>query len=212
MAYGDAPTTRCASNTHARGISVGDSPVELTGDGCAGRRSSTGTEWQADVVISNSMDAADGCMLCRPEVADAFFTRMLLWQDEHWRLSAVLQGPVVGFAHLETRRHVPFITDLDGPEAATLGPVLARVTRVLRDAAEAEKTYVYVFGDACRTCTSIWHLIGTATDSGAAPVCSIPTCQTSTLASTSWWPPQQHRPSPRVRGTGDGMTPTGTPN
>jgi diadenosine tetraphosphate (Ap4A) HIT family hydrolase len=93
------------------------------------------------------MGGAGECMLCRPEVADAFFTRMRLWQDEHWRLSAVLQGPIAGFAHLETRRHVPFITDLDGPEAATLGPVLARVTRVLREAAGAERTYVYVFGD-----------------------------------------------------------------
>jgi diadenosine tetraphosphate (Ap4A) HIT family hydrolase len=93
------------------------------------------------------MDAAGECMLCRPEVADAFFARTRVWQNEHWRLSAVLQGPIAGFAHLETRRHVPFITDLDGAEAATLGPVLARVTRVLRDAAGAEKTYVYVFGD-----------------------------------------------------------------
>jgi len=56
-------------------------------------------------------------------------------------------GPSSRFAHLETRRHVPFITDLDGPEAVTLGSVLARATRVLRDAAGAEKTYVYVFGD-----------------------------------------------------------------
>ncbi len=86
-------------------------------------------------------------MLCRPEIADAFFIRTRLWEDEHWRLSAVLQGPVPGFAHLETRRHVPFITDLDGPEAVTLGSVLAGATRVLRDAAGAEKTYVYVFGD-----------------------------------------------------------------
>jgi diadenosine tetraphosphate (Ap4A) HIT family hydrolase len=93
------------------------------------------------------MDAAGECMLCGPEVSDAFFTRTLRWQDEHWRLSAVLQGPIAGFAHLETRRHVPFITDLDGPVAATVGPVLARVTRVLREAAGAEKTYVYVFGD-----------------------------------------------------------------
>ena len=95
---------------------------------------------------SSSMDAGAECMLCRPEVADAF-ARRLLWQDEHWRLSAVLQRPIAGFAHLETRRHVPFVTDLDGPEAATLGPVLARVTRVLRDAAGAEKTYVYIFGN-----------------------------------------------------------------
>jgi len=86
-------------------------------------------------------------MLCRPEIADAFFTRVRLWEDEHWRLSAVLQGAIPGFAHLETRRHIPFITDLDGPEAATLGLVLARATRVLREAAGAELTYVYVFGE-----------------------------------------------------------------
>lgn len=86
-------------------------------------------------------------MLCRPEIADALFTRVRLWEDELWRLSAVLQGPIPGFAHLETRRHVPYITDLDGPEAATLGPVLARATTVLQEAAGAELTYVYVFGD-----------------------------------------------------------------
>jgi len=44
-------------------------------------------------------------MLCRPEIADAFFTRVRLWEDEHWRLSAVLQGAIPGFAHLETPAH-----------------------------------------------------------------------------------------------------------
>jgi diadenosine tetraphosphate (Ap4A) HIT family hydrolase len=89
----------------------------------------------------------DDCMLCQPDLADAYFSRVRLWQDELWRLSAVVQGPIPGFAHLEPRRHIPFITDLDGDEAATLGPVLAKVTRILRDAAGADKTYVYVFGD-----------------------------------------------------------------
>ena len=86
-------------------------------------------------------------MLCVPEIADAEFRRARLWEDELWRLSAVLQGPVPGFAHLEPKRHIPTIADLDGPEAATLGPVLARVTAALRDAAGAERTYAYVFGD-----------------------------------------------------------------
>jgi diadenosine tetraphosphate (Ap4A) HIT family hydrolase len=87
------------------------------------------------------------CILCQPELADAHFNRARLWEDEHWRLSAVLQGPIAGFAHLEPRRHIPFITDLDGIEAATLGVVLSRATTALRAAARAEKTYVYVFGD-----------------------------------------------------------------
>jgi diadenosine tetraphosphate (Ap4A) HIT family hydrolase len=89
----------------------------------------------------------EDCMLCRPEVADAQFSRTRVWEDHLWRLSAVLQGPVPGFAHLEPKRHIPYVTDLDGPEAATLGPVLARVTRALRAAARADMTYVYVFGD-----------------------------------------------------------------
>jgi diadenosine tetraphosphate (Ap4A) HIT family hydrolase len=86
-------------------------------------------------------------MLCRPEIADEQFRRVRVWEDDLWRLSAVLQGPIPGFAHLEPKRHIPYITDLDGPEALTLGPVLARVTAALTAAAGADLAYVYVFGD-----------------------------------------------------------------
>ncbi|NJC66257.1 hypothetical protein HC028_17355 [Planosporangium flavigriseum] len=79
--------------------------------------------------------------------ADAFFNRRRVWQNEYWRLSVVLHGAVVGLAHLEPHRHIPFITDLDGPEAATLGTVLPRVTAAMRRATAADKIYVYVFGD-----------------------------------------------------------------
>jgi diadenosine tetraphosphate (Ap4A) HIT family hydrolase len=89
----------------------------------------------------------DDCLLCRVADADAFFARRRVWADEHWRLSVVLRGAVAGFAHLEPHRHIPFITDLDGPEAATLGPVLARASTALRTATDADKVYVYVFGD-----------------------------------------------------------------
>jgi diadenosine tetraphosphate (Ap4A) HIT family hydrolase len=87
------------------------------------------------------------CLLCRVGDADAYFGRRRVWEDEYWRLSVVLHGAVVGMAHLEPHRHIPFITDLSGPEAATLGPVLARVTAVMRTATAADKVYVYVFGD-----------------------------------------------------------------
>jgi diadenosine tetraphosphate (Ap4A) HIT family hydrolase len=86
-------------------------------------------------------------MLCHVEEADAFFSRRRVWQDPLWRLSVVLRGPVAGFAHLEPRRHIPFITDLDGPEAASLGAVLARATAAIQRATSADKVYVYVFGD-----------------------------------------------------------------
>ena len=89
----------------------------------------------------------DGCLLCRVDEADAYFHRRRVWFDEYWRLSIVLRGAVVGFAHLEPRRHIPFITDLDGPEAASLGAVLAFATAAIKRATGADKVYVYVFGD-----------------------------------------------------------------
>jgi diadenosine tetraphosphate (Ap4A) HIT family hydrolase len=39
------------------------------------------------------------------------------------------------------------VTDLVGMEAATLGEVLARTTRALRDATGSQVVYVYVFGE-----------------------------------------------------------------
>jgi diadenosine tetraphosphate (Ap4A) HIT family hydrolase len=87
------------------------------------------------------------CLLCRVGEADEFFGRRRVWQDGLWRLSVVLRGAIAGFAHLESKRHIPFITDLDGDEAATLGTVLAGATRGIREATGADKVYVYVFGD-----------------------------------------------------------------
>lgn len=89
----------------------------------------------------------DDCLLCRVADADAEFERVRVWEDELWRLSVVGRGPIAGFAHLEPVRHIPFITDLDGPEAASLGGVLAQVTAGMKAATGAEKVYVYVFGD-----------------------------------------------------------------
>jgi len=83
------------------------------------------------------------CLLC----TDSLPGRVRVWQDGLWRLSVVEHGAVAGFAHLEPLRHIPFVTDLDGPEAGTLGVVLARVTGAMRAATGAALIYVYVFGE-----------------------------------------------------------------
>jgi diadenosine tetraphosphate (Ap4A) HIT family hydrolase len=91
-------------------------------------------------------DAA--CLLCDPVRAAAVFGRRTVWQDPLWRLSLIESGsPVAGFGHLETVRHVPYVTELDGEEAATLGSTLARVTAALKKATGADLVYVYVFGE-----------------------------------------------------------------
>jgi len=55
-------------------------------------------------------------------------------------------GATVGFAYLEPIRHIPYLADLDGPEAATFGPIIAQASAALRDASGARLVYAYVFG------------------------------------------------------------------
>ncbi len=91
-------------------------------------------------------DSAPDCLICRGADGDAEFERFQVWEDRHWRLTISLSAEVPGFAYLEPKRHIPHITDLDGPEAQTFGEVLARTSRVLREETRAELVYVYVFG------------------------------------------------------------------
>jgi diadenosine tetraphosphate (Ap4A) HIT family hydrolase len=95
------------------------------------------------IVMSGSETA---CLLCRGPAGDPELDRVQVWEDAYWRLTTVTEGEVVGFSYLEPKRHVPHITDLEGEEARTLGPVLAKVTRALRVATDAELVYIYVFG------------------------------------------------------------------
>jgi diadenosine tetraphosphate (Ap4A) HIT family hydrolase len=55
-------------------------------------------------------------------------------------------GSTLGFAYLEPIRHIPYLADLDGPEAATFGPAIARACAALRQASGARLVYAYVFG------------------------------------------------------------------
>lgn len=92
-------------------------------------------------------DPAPDCVICRRAAGDVEFERLQVWEDLYWRLTVSLSSEVAGFAYLEPKRHIPHITDLDGPEARTFGEVLARTSRILREETGAEVVYVYVFGD-----------------------------------------------------------------
>ena len=87
-----------------------------------------------------------GCLLCDPDRAAAELNREIVWDDRLWRLAMPLRGYTTGFGYLEPKRHVPHITDLDGEEAASFGPTIARVASALKEAAGAELVYVHVFG------------------------------------------------------------------
>ena len=57
-----------------------------------------------------------------------------------------VRGETLGFAYLEPIRHIPYLADLDGPEATSFGPAVARASAALRDATGASLVYAYVFG------------------------------------------------------------------
>ncbi len=86
------------------------------------------------------------CAICRGPDGDPELDRVEVWRDEHWRLSMARHGPTLGFAYLEPIRHIPYLADLDGPEADTLGPAIARASRIVREATGARLVYAYVFG------------------------------------------------------------------
>lgn len=88
----------------------------------------------------------DSCTLCRGVKGDEELGVDLVWEDELWRLTMARRGYTRAFGFLMPKRHIPHITDLDGPEASTFGAVLSRVTGALKRAADADLVYVYVFG------------------------------------------------------------------
>jgi diadenosine tetraphosphate (Ap4A) HIT family hydrolase len=89
-----------------------------------------------------------GCALCRFSEIDHELGRTEVWSDDLWRLTTSI-GPgdvTLGFSYLEPRRHIAHIEDLDGDEAKTLGSVVARCSRALKQATNAQRVYVYIFG------------------------------------------------------------------
>jgi diadenosine tetraphosphate (Ap4A) HIT family hydrolase len=87
-----------------------------------------------------------GCAICAGPAGDAELGRVEVWRDRLWRLSMSTESYALGFSYLEPVRHVPHIEDLDGDEATTFGPVIARVSRALKEATDAERVWIYVFG------------------------------------------------------------------
>lgn len=92
----------------------------------------------------------DDCPLCRGDAIDAELGRELVWEDPLWRLTTSVGpgDPTPGFSYLEPKRHVPYVTDLRGEEAASFGVVLARCCAALKQASNADHVYVYIFGDS----------------------------------------------------------------
>jgi diadenosine tetraphosphate (Ap4A) HIT family hydrolase len=87
------------------------------------------------------------CVICRGPEGDEELDRLEVWRDAGWRLTMARRGSTLGFAYLEPIRHIPYLADLDGGEAANFGAVIARASATLREASGAKLVYAFVFGD-----------------------------------------------------------------
>jgi diadenosine tetraphosphate (Ap4A) HIT family hydrolase len=86
------------------------------------------------------------CAICNGK-ADKEFKRVEVWSDEKWRLTMSTYRAVRGFCYLEPKRHIPYVTELDGTEAAEFGLILAKAARAIKSATSAKLVYAYIYGD-----------------------------------------------------------------
>lgn len=86
------------------------------------------------------------CALCAGQAMDQALMVSEVWSDALWRLTTVRVGEIPGYSYLMPRRHIPHITDLDGPEAASFGDVISRSTTAIKESVGANLVYVYIFG------------------------------------------------------------------
>jgi diadenosine tetraphosphate (Ap4A) HIT family hydrolase len=90
----------------------------------------------------------DDCYSCRQEAAlDTAAPSERIHVDDLWRAAHAFDSALPGWLVVVPRRHVTAIADLTPDEAATLGPLLWRLSRALRDALGCAKTYVAQFAE-----------------------------------------------------------------
>jgi diadenosine tetraphosphate (Ap4A) HIT family hydrolase len=70
--------------------------------------------------------------------------RVQVWENDLWRLETSIAATTPGHSYLHPKRCISQVTDLDGPEAATFGMVLAHVSRALKQETGAELVSVSI--------------------------------------------------------------------
>lgn len=89
---------------------------------------------------------AEECTICNGK-ADDIFKRIEVWSNDEWRLTTSTYKAVRGLCYLEPKRHIRYITELDGKEAVDFGSIIAEVTTAIKNATGAKLVYVYIYGD-----------------------------------------------------------------
>jgi histidine triad (HIT) family protein len=100
-------------------------------------------------MTEGSVEASPDCFVCDKHRRGDAANGGILYEDE-----LVYAGHVSGSAPayrgwlvVEPQRHAPGLGDLTDDEACALGRLSNRLARVLKDVADAEHVYAFIFGD-----------------------------------------------------------------
>jgi diadenosine tetraphosphate (Ap4A) HIT family hydrolase len=90
------------------------------------------------------------CYACRhnDQPPAALPSRERIFDNGLWRVAHAFSSALPGWMVVIPRRHVLSLSELTTTEAATLGPVLAGLSRALEDGLGARKAYVVFFAEA----------------------------------------------------------------
>jgi diadenosine tetraphosphate (Ap4A) HIT family hydrolase len=98
-------------------------------------------------------DQSDGCVIC--EFVSQRSSGGRVYEDAHW-VAGVLPGlELPGWIVLAVRRHTTDAAALRHDAAESLGPVIVRLSRAIRDAVGAERVYVLAYGENAPH----WHVL-----------------------------------------------------
>ena len=91
----------------------------------------------------------EACAVCAENSGERPMKHGVIAETDTWLLHHC-EPPygVAGWVTLQTKRHVPGPGYFDDREAASFGPALRHVARLLQDASGAEKVYIAALGEA----------------------------------------------------------------
>jgi diadenosine tetraphosphate (Ap4A) HIT family hydrolase len=94
--------------------------------------------------------AEPDCLICAKHRGEGPLVGPMVWADEHLLISHRPVGAdgttVLGYLYVETRRHVPYLTDLSDDEAELIGRAVRRAALGLRTELDADLVFSAIIG------------------------------------------------------------------
>ena len=92
--------------------------------------------------------AHEDCLTCRANRGELITPGGVIYEDGLWRLEHSQPIPMVGWLILKPLRHVEAFADLTPDEAASLDPLVRRITGAMTEVLAPARVYVCLYAEA----------------------------------------------------------------